>query len=165
MTMDHVVRYKPGEAIRWLESGAEESRRNALKTTKSVIRREGERSFGRDVKAVAGALWQAGSAAVADLAHKNATATQYALEGEAFEIIRGRDIRRVTYEEVRSMRMDGDKLVLVLDKGSVLVKPFAYIVAGKIKVPIGWSRNGVEVPYELIIEELSARCDLQVITE
>jgi hypothetical protein len=61
--------------------------------------------------------------------------------------------------------MDGDKLVLVLDKGSVLVKPFAYIVAGKIKVPIGWSRNGVEVPYELIIEELSARCDLQVITE
>ena len=45
---------------------------------------------------------------------------------------------------------------LVLDRGTLQIKPYAYVVAGKLKVPIGWARNGIEVPYELLIEELSS---------
>jgi len=31
------------------------------------------------------------------------------------------------------------------------------VVAGRTKVPVGWRRNGLEVPYELLIDELAAR--------
>jgi hypothetical protein len=29
-------------------------------------------------------------------------------------------------------------------------------------VPIGWDRNGMEVPYELLVEELAARSRVEV---
>ena len=157
-----VVRYKPGEAIRWLESGSEKIRKGALQKAQSVIRREGARSFGRDVREVAGAIFGAGSAAMADFAHRQASASQYVLGETSFEVVKPTGNRRVTYEEVKSIRFDGDRALLELAHGSVVIKPFAHLVSGRVRVPLGWTRNNVEVPYELLIEELAARCDIEV---
>jgi len=157
-----VVRYKPGEAIRWLVTGSDEIRRSALQKAQSFWKREGARSIKKDVRDVAGAIFGAGTAAVADLAHKQAMASQYALEDTGFEIIKPTGSKRIAYGEVKMIRMDGDRVLVELERGSVVIKPFAHLVAGRVKVPVGWTRNGVEVPYELLIEELAARCDVEV---
>ena len=56
----------------------------------------------------------------------------------------------------------GDKATVVMERGSVNIRPEAYISSGRIKVPIGWERNEIEVPYEMLIDELAARAGIKV---
>lgn len=152
------VRYKPGEAIRWLQTGAQEIRQSARRHGKSLTRREGERSIGRDLRDMAGALTDLGKSALAELAHRQAEANEYVLHEGHVEIVSSGRIRSLTYADVRAIKLDADRASLVLEQGSVTIKPHAYIVSGRLKVPVGWTRNGIEVPYELLLDELSARC-------
>lgn len=157
-----VVRYRPGEAMRWLEAGAEDSRRNAARQGKSLVRREGERTIGKDLKQAAGALAAMGKSALAELAHLQAYATEYVMHDTKLEIVKQGSTRSVPFASVKVLKMQNDRATLVLGQGSVSIRPHAYIVAGRIKVPIGWTRNGMEVPYETFFEELAARCKLEI---
>lgn len=157
------IRYRPGEAIRWLEIGAADSRKSARRQGKSIVRREGSRTIGRDLKDAAGALLELGKSALADLAHRQAQASEVVLEAETFTISNPAKNQTIRYEEVVDMRLRGDRLSIDLEQGGATIKPYAYIVSGRIKVPIGWSRNGLEVPYEVLIDELSARCNVNVV--
>ncbi|MBN8691485.1 MAG: hypothetical protein J0L72_11975 [Armatimonadetes bacterium] len=157
-----VIRYKPGGELRWLANGSDVIRKGAAQRAQGVIRREGQRTFTKDVKDMAGALFGAGQAAMADLVHRQASATQYAFEDDSFEVLSPTAGKRVRYDEFKRIEMEGDKVTILLEKGSIQIKPFAHLVSGRIKVPIGWLRNGVEVPYELLVEELSARSGLEV---
>lgn len=157
-----LVRYRPGEAIRWLETGAQDFRKSAQRHGKSLVRREGERTIPKDFKQAAGALMDMGKSAIVDLMHHQAQASEYILHDDKFEISSSGRIRSIPYSEVTSIRMRNDKATLVMRQGSASVKPHAYIVSGRVKVPIGWSRNGMEVPYETLIDELSARCGIEV---
>lgn len=157
-----LVRYRPGEAIRWLESGAKDIRKDAARQGKSLVRREGERSVGKDIAQAAGALFAMGRSALADLAHLQALATEYVLHETKFEIVHQNSPRTVKYDSVTSIKMHNDRATVVLEQGSVTIKAHAYIVAGRIKVPVGWTRNGLEVPYETFFEELAARCRVNI---
>lgn len=157
-----LVRYKPGEAVRWFATGSEEIRRGALNKAQSVFKREGARSLRRDLQETASALLGAGSAALADLAHRQAVASQYVLDEEGFEVVKPTGNKRALYADVKAIRMEGDRALIELTKGSIIISPFAHLVSGRAKVPVGWSRNGVEVPYELLIEELAARSDVEI---
>jgi hypothetical protein len=157
-----LIRYKPGEAIRWLQIGAEDFKKDAQRKGKSVIRREGERTIQRDVKEVAGAIWGMGKGALTDLIHRQAEATEYILHEEMFELVSPGQIRSIKYSVVKAIRVKGDKVTVILDRGSLTIKPHAYILSGRIKVPVGWSRNGMEVPFEVLIDELSGRCDVDI---
>ncbi|MCB8932231.1 MAG: hypothetical protein M9921_08200 [Fimbriimonadaceae bacterium] len=156
------IRYRPGEAIRWLESGAKDIRKEAARKGKSLVRREGQRTVGRDLKDAAGALFEMGRSALADLAHHQAQATEYVLHEKKFEVVKPSGSKSVAYDTVKSMKVQNDRATLVLEQGSVHVKPHAYIVAGRIRVPVGWTRNGMEVPYETLLEELAARCRVNI---
>lgn len=156
------VRYKPGEAIRWLETGAEGMRYVANAQGRSLVRREGERSIGKDVMHAAGALADFGKSAIADMMHRQAQATEFILHDDEFEIISSSRTQTIPYDTVISIRMKGDKATLVFERGSYSIKPEAYIVSGKIKVPIGWARNDIEVPFEMLIDELAARVGVKV---
>lgn len=157
-----LVRYKPGEAIRWLEMGAEDFRKSAQRKSKSLVRREGERTIGQDVRDVAGALVGIGKGAIAELLHKQADASEYVLHDDHIEIITPTRIRSIRYSAVQAIRMRGERASVVLDQGSITIKPHAHIVSGKLRVPVGWTRNGMEVPYEVLLDELSARCDVRI---
>lgn len=156
------VRYKPGEALRWLEGGADRIRESSWRKATSVFRREGARSVGRDVRDVAGALWDVGAATVAEFARKQAEAAEYVLDDEAFTVVSLAGQKRAPYSTIKRMVMQGDRCLVVLERGSITIRPFAHLSAGRVRVPIGWSRNGVEVPFELLIEEISARADVEV---
>lgn len=158
-----LIRYKPGEAIRWLETGAQDKLKNAKRKGKSVVRREGERTIGRDLKEVAGAMMELGKSAMADLIHKQAEATEYVLFEDHFEARTGSRVKSIAYQDVEHIYYrQNDKVTLELDQGGISIQPVAHLVAGRVKVPVGWQRNGLEVPYELLIDELSARCDVEV---
>jgi hypothetical protein len=159
------VRYRPGEALHWLRFGTEEQRKTAQQKATGVFKRSGERSFKKDIGDVAGAVWGAGHAAMTELAHRQATSTQYLLDETGFDLIQPNRSRRVEYAQVKSIRIDGDKATLELEKGSITIKPFAHLVAGRVRVPVGWNRNGIEVPYDMLLEELSARCGIGVESE
>jgi hypothetical protein len=155
-----LVRYRPGEAIRWLQTGAENIRRDARQKGKTVV--EDGKTFGENLKTAASAVFEFGRGAYAELKHRQAEANEFVLHENHVDIVRNGTIKSVEYALVKGMEVTGEKTTLILEKGNVVIKPFAYIVAGKAKVPVGWTRNGIEVPYELLLEEIAARCNVDV---
>ena len=112
----------------------------------------------------AGALKDLGKSAWADLRASELEGTEYVLLDDHFDIIRGTSIKSIPYKTIKEIEVRGDRSTLVLEKGTVQIKPHAYLVAGSIKVPVGWARNDMEVPYELLIEELAARSGVNIET-
>jgi hypothetical protein len=158
-----LIRYKPGEAVRWLDSGAKDMMARAKKAGKGVLKHEGDRTIGKDIAEVAGAVFDVGKGALAELLHKQAEATEYVLSDKCFELLRPGNVRSIRYDAVKSIMRKGDTITLELGSGQVTIKPNAYIVAGRIKVPIGWCRNGLEVAYDVLGDELAARCKVNIV--
>ncbi len=160
------VRYQPGEAIRWLETGADAARSSAKSKAKRLSESDPEAStfkkVGKGLKTAAGAAMDMGRGAWADLLAQRAGASEFVFLESQLDVVSGNSIRSIPYEAIRTIKQKGDRTAMTLEKGSLLIKPYAYVVAGKLRVPIGWTRNGIEVPFELIVEELSARCGVEV---
>lgn len=158
------MRYRPGDALRWLQTGADNIRKAASERGRSVIRQTGtdQKGFGENLKTAAGALVDMGRSAYADVLHKQAEATEYVLLEDRLDLVKGSKIESIAWEAIKGVRMEGDRAHLILEKGRVTLKPFAHLVAGRVKVPVGWTRNGMEVPYELLIEEIAARARREI---
>lgn len=159
-----LVRYRPGEAIRWLRMGAENIRKGAQTRGRSVVRQTGtdQKPLTENLRTAAGALLDYGKGTYADLLHHQAEASEYVLQDKHFDIVRGSSIKTIPYDRIQSIELHCDRANVTLDKGFLTIKPFAHLVAGRAKVPIGWSRNGIEVPFELLVEELAARAGVEV---
>ena len=148
--------------MRWLEVGAQDSRKDAARKGKSIIRREGHRSIGKDLKEAAGAIFDMGKSALAEIAHHQAMAGEYVLQDDSFEVVRSGSVKTYKYSDVRALEQKGERLLMSFERGSLTIKPHAYIVSGRIRVPVGWVRNGMEVPYDILLDELSARCGREI---
>jgi len=120
------------------------------------------KTFGENLKTAAGALFDFGKGTYADMMHRQAEDSEYVFQETQFDIVSGGNMKTIPYDRVVAVHLKGDRATLTLDKGTVILKPFAYIVAGRIKVPVGWVRNGIEVPYELLLLELAARCSVDI---
>lgn len=159
-----IVRYRPPDVLRWFQIGASGRRQAAARQGRSVVRREGERTIGKDIRQVAGAILEIGKGAFADIVHRLAEGTEYNLGEESFEIVSGGRSRTLAYDEIKHISArNGDRFVLQLDQGCVTIAPAAYLVAGRAKVPLGWLRNGLEAPYTTLVDEIAARCGVEVI--
>ena len=158
------VRYRPGEALRWLQTGADNVRKAAGERGKSVFRQTGtdQKRPIENLKTAAGALVDFGRGAYAEVLHRQAEAMEYVLLDDRLDLVKGPKIESVSWESIKGVRMEGDRARLILEKGQLTIKPFAHLVAGRVKVPVGWTRNGMEVPYELLIEEIAARARREI---
>jgi hypothetical protein len=158
------ARYRPAEALRWLEVGVRDMMERASRKGARVVRREGERTFSRDVQEAAGAVFDFGRGALVDLARKKAEETTYLLLDDRMEIFESGRTRAVRYDDIVSIQARGaDRFVLALTRGALTIKPLAHLVSGKLKVPVGWTRNGLDAPYELLIEEIAARANRPIV--
>lgn len=120
-------------------------------------------SISESVKNAAGAMFNLGKSAYAELAHMRANASEYVLLEEHMDVVTGTSIKSIPYQSIKKIVLSkGDKATVVLEKGNITIKPFAHIVAGPLKVPVGWQRNGLEAPYYLILEELAARSKIEL---
>jgi hypothetical protein len=158
------VRYKPGEAIRWLQTEAGRLKSDAKASGRAAAESSSVDMHGitETVKNAASAVFNMGRSAYAEMAHLRANASEFVLLEDRLDIVSGSSIKAIPYSSVKKITLKGDKAQLILEKGTYVIKPFAYVVAGPLKVPIGWERNGLETPYLLIIEELAARCQKEV---
>jgi hypothetical protein len=154
-----LVRYRPDQAIRWLRLDAETQRASAKIRSKKVGQ---EASVNTKMKAAAEVLLDLGKSAYTEAVHSFAEANEYVLQEHQFDIIRNGVIKTIAYDRIIAIQFRNDRGSLILDKGTVTIKPFAYLTAGRIKVPIGWQRNGLDVPFELIFEEISARSGVPI---
>ena len=148
--------------MRWLQVGAAGKRRSARDKSKTLAMPADARDLGINVRTAAGALMDMGKSALADLAHNQATHSEFVLLDDALEVVRPGSTRRIAYREIKSIELRAERATLVLERGSLTIKPVAFVVAGRIKVPIGWTRNEIEVPYELLVDEIAARCGLDL---
>jgi len=159
-----LVRYRPGEAIRWLETGGDNIRRGARNRGVNLLKQGtlDAQSLGDNLKTAAGALFDFGKGTYAEMMHKHAEDSEYVLQESQFDIVNGGNIKSIPYDRIVAITLRGDRATLTLDKGTATIKPFAYIVVGRVKVPVGWVRNGIEVPFELLLHELAARSSLEL---
>jgi hypothetical protein len=156
------VRYRPGEALRWLKVEGDARKRGASERGRGV---SGGGDFKEKIGAAAGAAVEYGRGAYARMLHEKAQGSEYVLTDDRFEIVHGNQIKAVPYANVRAVKLKGDRALVVLDQGSVLIRPLAHLSAGRARVPIGWSRNGAEVPFEMLADEIAARSGLKLIEE
>lgn len=153
-----IVRYRPGEAIRWLKTGAEDMRKQA----KRMIGKASESDVKGSLKSAASAIYGYGKSAVAELVHRQLEASEYVLHEDRLEVIGATGARYYPYESFVEMRLKGDRCTVVTTKGKFVIKPHAYVVSGTLKVPVGWMRNDMEVAFEMLLDELSARAGVNI---
>lgn len=157
-----LVRYKPGEALRWFEIGAKDMMARAKKKGETVLSNTSGRQIKKDLATVAGAVLDAGKGAVADLVHRQALATEYVLGEKGLEIVRPNGVTFVAYSSISTIEQRGDETIIYHDSGKIAIKPLAYLVSGRLRVPVGWSRNGMEVAYGVLADELAARSKVNI---
>jgi hypothetical protein len=155
-----VVRYKPAEVLHWFDLGSREAMARAKRRGKGALR---ECDLGKGLKEAAGAAFEFGKGALTDAVHRSVEMTEYILADDGFEVVGLGGRRRIPYSDVRDVRLLGtERAEIVHTGGSFVIKPVAHLVAGRLKVPVGWLRNGMEVPYAMLIEELAARSGVDV---
>jgi hypothetical protein len=156
------VTYRSPSLLHWF--GAESRRERA------DARRKGKRLLGSSGQTIAGQLKDAASAAMSlgrgatnELALRQASEEAYVLGADAFERIGLGARSRVPYAKVKEIvALGSDRYELTHASGRLVVRPVAHLVRGRSRVPVGWVRNGVEVPFSTLIDELSARCGVEV---
>lgn len=163
------IRYRPGEALRWLEQGADQARTSARAKGKKLTESDpldgALKRVGKGLQNAAGAVVDLGKGAVADLLLAKADASEFVMLERQLDIVHGKTIRSIAYADITAIRKKGDRYSVATSTAAFTVRPYAYIVAGRIRVPIGWERNGLEVGFELFAEELAGRAGVSITTD
>ncbi len=159
------VRYRPGDALRWLETGADAQRKSARDKGRSVlssVTAGSTKSIKEGMSSAAGALFDLGKGAYADLVKRQADAYEIIFSDEEFSVSGTTGPKIYRYADVSKISQEKDRITVTMGQTNLTIRPYAYITAGRVKVPIGWNRNGMEVPFELLVEELAARCRVEI---
>ena len=162
--MDEVV-YVPSQCIRWLETGAGGLKDSAKERAIVARARFQERNFGEAIRSTVSAGARAGKALLAELAGRRGEATEYRFFEDHFELATLLKTESFEYGDVAKIEKGvGSRFryVVTLPHNRRTISPVAWMESGAVRVPIGWERNGMEVPYILLIEELAARCGLAI---
>lgn len=158
-----MVRYRPAASLTWLSDSAEAGFKKAEKLSKQALNlklgADGTSAKARFVSAGA-ALFEAAKSAYTEVAKSKMEAHEYALSDDTLFVHFGGKSEEIPFEKISHVEMDGLKAKFFHAKGQLIVQPYAYVVSGAAKAPIGWNRDGHEVPYELLIEEIAARAGL-----
>lgn len=163
--MEETVVYVPSPCIRWLETGAGGLKEQAKGKARDAKSSFADRRYGDTLLSTVSAAVGAGKAALAEIMTKRGEATEYRFERDYFEL--GGFFKSVTipYADVTKIDSVSDsrhRYRLHTKQGQYTISPVAWIESGAVKAPIGWERNGIEVPFALLIEEMAARCGVGV---
>ncbi len=159
--MSQDVSYRPAPVLHWFTIGGKTARAKAKKSGKEILQGT---DLASGLRKAAGAAADFGKGALSDIAHRSADETSYSLFDDAFEVTTLTSRKRFAYSEVREIVAEGhDRYEIVGRSGRHTVVPVAHLVSGRVRVPVGWVRNGMEVPYTMLIDELSARAGVEIV--
>ena len=163
--MPEIVRYRVDPAVRWLEAGAQ-----AMRSEAKAQGRDAAGSVGADAESVkrtfrkaAGSVRDFGRGAAAGIAHRRAESVEYVLDADRLDIVHGGAIETIPYSEMQAVELKGERATIRTKGKSAVIKPVAHLVTAGARVPLGWSRNGLDAPYLTLVEEIAARAGLAVL--
>ena len=157
------ITYRPAEILHWFGIKSQQEKTAAKRHGQAAIESS---DLVRSFKNVAGAAASFGKGALTDLVQKQAEETVFHLGEDAFEILGMTSRKKIIYSQVRQISArPHDRFEIDHSGGTLVIKPSAHLVAGRLRVPVGWLRNGLEVPYGMLIEEIAARCGVDIIAE
>lgn len=157
------VTYRPPDVLHWFSTGSQEAMRSAKRKGKALARSGGDSTVKEKFFQAASMAADFGRGAGADLIHRQAAETVYKLHDDYLLVRSPMAQTRVEYGDVAAIRSHArDRFEIEYDGGTLTVRPIAHLVSGKIRVPVGWMRNDIEVPFTMLLEELSARCSVEI---
>lgn len=160
------VVYTPAEVLHWFNTDARRAQADARTRSLEVARKTNEEGFLPGIKQAATAALSFGKGAIGSIVQKQAEETKYELHDDGFDAIDLTRRLRMDFSEVRQiLAKPNDKYQIIGNGGNITIKPVAHLVAGRHRVPVGWVRNGFEVPYAMLIEEISARSGVEIEAE
>ena len=155
--------YRPPEILHWFGAGSTDARSSAKRKGKAAAKSVSESEFKDTIVHAAGFAKDVGRGAFAEIAKKSADHAQYRFEDEYLEIQGAIATKKINYDDIEAIyAKSNDRFVIHTEESSTTIKPIAHLVTGRIRVPIGWIRNNIEVPYATIVEELSARAGVEI---
>ncbi len=150
------IHYAPPDLVQWLNPDLQPGQKSRAKPGDGRLRD----SLRQAATAAAGF----GRTAMGEFAYRKAVELEYLLDEDGFSIPGLTQPRRIEYREIREIKREKkDRFRLVTKSGDVVIDPVAHLVAGPVKAPVGWLRNGVEVAYFTLIQEIAARSRLDII--
>lgn len=100
-----------------------------------------------------------GKSAIASLASKQLESLEYVLTEDRLLV----GTKEIPFAAIRSVEMSGgSEFVVRAASKSVSITPYAWLEVAGHRVPLGWLRDGMEVPFELLAEEIAARAGVEI---
>ncbi|MBS1708946.1 MAG: hypothetical protein JSS65_09525 [Armatimonadetes bacterium] len=160
------ITYRPVDVLHWFGMESRSSRRSGFHKGGQLAKKTSEQGVVQGLRLAASAAFDLTKSAAGDLVQAQAGQTEYVLHESGFEVIDLVRRIKIDYAQVQKIiAKNNDRFLVVADSSKVAIKPVAHLTAGQIRVPVGWVRNGMEVPYSTLVEELSARCTVEVTAE
>lgn len=150
-----LARYRPDPAVRWLQIDAEQTKAAAGERGRQAFARKGE--FRKNVRDAAAAAVKFGQSVITENRFDQLDGSEYVLQTEHLDVVRGHTIRTIRYTEIHRVVMGKEAATLIMEAGDFVIRPLAHLSSGRVRVPIGWQRNGIDVPFEILVEEIAAR--------
>ncbi len=160
------ITYKPADILHWFGQDAKRSKGTARRRSMDIVRTTSEEGIVKGLRQAVGVATSLGRGAVGDIVQARIDEITYTLHENGLEYNTLTKNRKIGYEKVRRiLAKPGDRYQVLYDGGAMTIKPIAHLVAGRLRVPVGWIRNNMEVPYTMLVEELSARCGVEIDAE
>lgn len=155
--------YRPPDILHWFSSGSQEAIQSAKRKGRALSKSAGESSIRQNIVRAASVAAELGRGAGADMVHRHAAETVYRLHDDRIAVQSPMSQESVRYEEVTSIVAHAkDKFTIEHGTGTLTIRPLAHLVSGRVRVPLGWVRNEIEVPFTMLIEEISARSGVEI---
>lgn len=157
------VTYRAPDILHWFSTGSQEAIDSAVRKGRAFTKSAGDASIKENIKRAAGVAADFGRGAAAEVLHRGAVDTVYKLHDTQMDVRGTAGMRTVTYDSILAIQLlPKDRYVIEHTEGTLTVRPIAHLSSGKIRVPVGWVRNEIEVPFSTLLEELSARSGVEI---
>lgn len=155
------VHYSAPDILQWLGTTGERAKVQGKQLAKSKGDQSGE--ITANLKAVASAAASFGKEALADIVRTKVAVYKVTLYDKGMEIQTLTGTKKVEYSWVTGIdELSNDRFEIKHSNGKAVIKPCGYLLVDRLKLPIGWLRNGLEVSYHTLIEEIAARSSIEI---
>lgn len=158
------VTYRPPDIYHWFSTGSQEAIESAKRQGRDFTKSASDSSVKDTIKKAASVAAEIGRGAGADIVHRQANETAYKLHDKEMSVKGAVTTTTLTYNTISSiLAHPKDKFSVEHEGGTLIIRPIAHLVSGRIRVAVGWERNGIEVPFTMLLEELSARSGVEIL--
>jgi len=157
------VTYRPPDVLHWFSTGSQEALQSAKRKGKALSKTSSETTVRQKIVQAASMAAEFGRGAGADIVHRRAAESVYKLYDDRMVVKSPMSQQTIEYASVSLIQAHSkDRFSIEFDGGTLTIRPIAHLVSGRVRVPVGWMRNDIEVPFTMLLEELSARCSVEI---